>query len=166
MPGIGNKQKTGIPMNHEIIITLTRVFSYFTILVWILLGLLLLLNIFRKKWNAVKRVSKYLVNSIVFIIVFSFNLELALIVRAPVDKEHLQGWINKQVQSDIYISLNAVLVLLLINYFFYKKVDQDRHKYDLFFLALFDILVLLTGAWLSGQNAYFGLLEEINRNHK
>jgi hypothetical protein len=59
--------------------------------------------------------------------------------------------------------LIAVVLLFGINFFFYKKIEEHNYKVDLWILGISDAVILITGAWLAGQDAYFGLLEEINR---
>ena len=111
----------------------------------------------------VKRVSKYLVNSSVFLIAFVFYLDMALIVRPPVSEPQLKSWVNQHVVIYLCISVVATIILVGINFLFYKKVEKHRHRADLFILAGLDIIILLCGAWLSGQDAYYGLLQELNR---
>jgi len=131
--------------------------------VWVLLTLLLVTGIFSKRWAIVKRVSKYLVNSSVFLIAFAFYLDMALIVRPPVSEPQLKSWVNQHVVIYLCISVVATIILVGINFLFYKKVEKHRHRADLFILAGLDIIILLCGAWLSGQDAYYGLLQELNR---
>ena len=87
-----------------------------------------------------------------------------MVLKSPTDKEHLRAWINERIVQDFYISLIAVLILLGVNFVFYKYLEKRQHKFDLVWLALFDIAILSFAAWLAGQDAYFGLLEELNRN--
>jgi hypothetical protein len=150
-------------MNHNVTNLLVRLGAYFAYTVWIILVTLLLICLFGKKWHFVKRVSKYLLNSVVFIIAFAFILKLALIVRSPVSKIQLRGWVNQHIVNDLYTSLIAVVLLFGINFFFYKKIEEHNYKVDLWILGISDAVILITGAWLAGQDAYFGLLEEINR---
>src|SRR6476469_9345349 len=132
-------------MSHENTTTLLRLGYYMAFAVWVLLTLLLVTGIFRKRWAMVKRVSKYLVNSSVFLIAFVFYLDMALIVRPPVSEPQLKSWVNQHVVIYLCISVVATIILVGINFLFYKKVEKHRHRADLFILAGLDIIILLCG---------------------
>jgi asparagine N-glycosylation enzyme membrane subunit Stt3 len=150
-------------MSHDVVISLIKFAYYFAILIWCILLLLILFGIIKKKWDLVKRIGKYLVNSVVFFIAYAFYLEVALLVKPPVSEPLLKSWINDRVLYNLLVSIIVAIILFAINYGFYKKVESRKYKVDLYILTIFDIVVLLVGAWLAGQDAYYGFLEELNR---
>ena len=150
-------------MSQELTSTLLWFGYYIAFAVWLLLILLLIFGTLRKRWDLVKRSSKYLINSSVFLLAYSFYFDMAVIVRPPGSELQLRNWVTEHVISYLYISVIAVTILLAVNFLFYRKIEKRRHKADLFILAAFDIVILVCGAWLSGQDAYYGLLQEINR---
>lgn len=150
-------------MRHELTSALLW-FGYYTALaVWLLLTLLLIIGALKKHWDIVKRASKFLINSSVFLLAYSFYMDMAIIVKPPGSEPQLRKWVNQRVINYIYVSAIAVFILLAINFLFYKRVEKYKHKADQFILAVLDIMVLVCGAWLSGQDAYFGLLQELKR---
>jgi hypothetical protein len=150
-------------MNHQLITTLLWLGYYTAFAVWLLLIVLLIISLLRKRWGTVKRASKFLINSVVFLFAYAFYLDMALIVRPPVSASQLKTWVNSHVLNYLYISVISIIVLLFVNYLFYKRLEKQRHRSDLFILAMLDVMILLCGAWLSGQDAYYGLLQELNR---
>ena len=157
-------------MNHQLTNNFTWIGAYAAFTVWTILVIILLTGLIKKNWQLVKRAFKYLLNSVVFIVAWMFFLELALVVRPPIlltkqdSINALENWISKNQIEDIYYGLTVTLILLVLNLFFYFRVEHKEHKMDLTILTLSAILVLSFGIWLAGQDAYFGLLEEINRH--
>jgi RsiW-degrading membrane proteinase PrsW (M82 family) len=157
-------------MNHQLTNNRTSIGFYATWVIWAILLTILLTGILKKNWQVVKRAIKYIINSIVFIIAWMFYLELALIVKPQIlsTKQSsilaLENWIRENQIEDIYTSIAVILILLSINLLFYYKIEHKKNKKDLLILALFAIAVLSFGIWLTGQDAYFGMLEEINRH--
>ena len=157
-------------MNHQLTNNLTWIGFYATWFVWGILLFTLLKGIMTKNWQLVKRIIKYIINSFVFIIAWMFFLEMALIVKPQIlsTKQSsilaLESWIHENQMEDIYTSIVVILILLGINLFFYFKIERKKNKKDLLILALFAIAVLSFGIWIAGQDAYSGMLEEINRH--
>ena len=157
-------------MNHELTIKLIWIGYYLAWITWIALTIFLLIGLLRKDWFLVKRTLKYIINSVVFWVAFMFVLELELIVKAPILATRqqsiaaLQKWINHHQVVDVYYALVVLIILLSINLFFYYKLEQRRHKKDLIILSLGAIVILSFSIWLTGQDAYFGLLEEFDRH--
>ena len=157
-------------MNHQVTMTLGWFAYYFASTVWVVLLILLLKGLFKKEWNLVKRISKYIINSIVFLTGWMFYLELALIVKAPilVTKQayikSLKEWIWNYQFTDILISSLVVLILVGINLLFFYKIENKKHKVDLLILTLSAIVVLAFWIWFTGEDSYYGLLEERNRH--
>ena len=150
-------------MNHSLTILLVNSTFYLAIISWVILAFMLFALSFRRQWATVKRVLKFAINSVVFIVIFAFYLQMALVVLPPVGASELHNWTAQHVLNDLTIALVVVLLLFVINYFFYRKIENQRNKIDLLILFVTDAAVLVYGAWLAGQDAYYGLLEEINR---
>lgn len=150
-------------MNHSLTISLARLCFYFAITLWLALTLILFVSVVKRKWSLFKRTIKYLINSSAFLITFSFYLEMALVVRPPVEAEELLSWANQHVAKDLGISIFFIITFFILNYIFYTRIENRKHKIDLLFLAIADSLILTGGAWLAGQDAYYGLLEELHR---
>jgi hypothetical protein len=150
-------------MRHELTTSLLWFGYYMALAVWLLLILLLITGALRKRWDIVKRGSKFLINSSVFVLAYSFYIDMAVIVRPPGSEPLLRKWVNQHVTNYLYISVIAAIILLAVNLLFYKRIEKYRHKADVFILTLLDIIVMFSGAWLSGENAYYGLLQELNR---
>lgn len=150
-------------MNHPLTILLVNSTYYLAIITWVILALMLLVFSFRRQWAATKRVLKFAINSVVFIVILAFYMEMALVVLPPVGASKLYNWTAQHVLNDLTIALVITLLLFVINYFFYRKIENLNNKIDLLILFIIDATVLVYGAWLAGQDAYYGLLEEINR---
>ena len=156
-------------MDYQSINTLFWIAFYATHATWPVLFTVLFIALFKRKWNLLKRASKYLLNTSVLIFAWAFYMELALIVKAPIRKTKeassiaLKSWIKEHQTTDIYIALIVVLVLSAINLLFYFRVENKRHQEDLLILAIFDVFILTVSIWLMGQSAYVGLMQEINR---
>lgn len=144
--------------------TFSWILYYFSCTVWIALLLALAYGIIRKRWYLVKRFTKYAINSSVLLVGWSFYLELALIVRSPIliTKEaslaSLRNWIWSYQLKDIMISLVTTIILLGINFLFYYKVENKKHKSDLFVLTLSIISILAICIWFTGEDTYYGFL--------
>jgi hypothetical protein len=157
-------------MNQHLTNNFLWVGFYLALIVWAILVVVLLTGLVKKKWLLVKRSLKYLINSIVFLIAWMFILELALVVRTPflstkqASIKELENWISRNQIENVYVALGTVLVLFGVNLLFYFKVEHKQNKRDLLILAISAIIVLAFGIELAGQNAYYGLLEEINRH--
>lgn len=139
---------------------------------WAILLITLLISLLKKNWPLFKRTLKYLINSLVFVVVWLMILELALIVRPPLGKtkgasiQALENWVIHEQVEDVFVGLVAIIILLAINLFFYYKIEKKKFRTDLFILTLSDSIVLGLGIWLTGQLAYTGLLQEINLHFK
>ena len=157
-------------MDFQLANDLIWIGSYIAYIIWTILSVVLLISLFKRKWELTKRTSKYLLNTVVFIIAFMFILELTLIVRPAIyeTKEAsaaaLKSWVENYQVKDIYIALDTILILFGVNLFFYFKIEKKRHRKDLFVLTIFDAFILSAGIWLTGQDAYWGLMQEINRH--
>lgn len=151
-------------MNHSLTILLVNATFYLVIITWVILAFMLFVFSFRRQWAAIKRVLKFAINPVVFIVIFAFYIEMALVVLPPVGASELHNWTTQHVLNDLAIALVVVLLLIVINYFFYRKIENRSNKIDLLLLPVIDVAVLVYGAWLAGQDAYYGLLEEINRH--
>ena len=157
-------------MDYELTNEIFLAGTYIVYAIWTILIVILLVALFKRNWTVVKRALKYIVNSIVFIIAWMFIIELALIVRPPFyeTKETssiaLKSWVERYQINDIYIALTVIAILLVINLFFHFKVEKRTYNKDLFILTIFDSVVLSVGIWLTGQSAYYGLMQEINRH--
>ncbi|RYE12056.1 MAG: hypothetical protein EOP45_23555 [Sphingobacteriaceae bacterium] len=136
--------------------------------IWSILVVVLLIGLVTKNWILLKRTLKYFINSSVFIIAWMMFVELALVVRPhmTMTKESsikvLKNWIIEAQIKDIYVALAAIIILFIINLLFYFKVEHTKFKRDLLILTITDSIILSLGIWLTGQEAYFGLLPEIN----
>jgi hypothetical protein len=157
-------------MNQHLTNNFLGVGFYLALIVWAVLIVTLLTGLVKRNWLLVKRIIKYLINSVVFFIAWMFILELALVVRTPflstkqASIKELENWISKNQIENVYFTLVAVLVLFGINLFFYFKIEHKQNRRDILILAISAIIVLVFGIELAGQNAYYGLLEEINRH--
>ncbi|WP_206983761.1 hypothetical protein [Hymenobacter telluris] len=126
---------------------------------------LLLFGLFKRRIELVKQTIKYLVNSLIFIVAWSFYFELAIIVRPPVT-ESLEMWIDRHVTANIYISLSVTIVLFIVNLLFYSRIEKVGRKSDLLLLSILGCVILVVSAWVAGQYAYFGMLEELYRTSR
>ncbi len=157
-------------MDYKLTNQLIAIGVYTAYSIWTILAFLLLIALIKRRWIFLKRLLKYTLNTSVFLIASAFILDLALIVRPTFyeTKEKssiaLKVWIREHQLNDIYIALTAIIILLGINLLFHFKVERKENKKDLFVLITFDTIVLFAGIWLTGQSAYFGLLQEINRH--
>lgn len=151
-------------MTHYLTMFLIKVAFYAVVAIWFVLGVWLLVGLVTKKRKVIKRASKYLINSVVFLVAYTFYMELAIIVRPPVGVSELREWATQHLVADLWTAAATAGILLVINGFFYWKVESRTHKVDLLVLMVFDTLILTGGAWLASQDAYLGLLEEANRN--
>ena len=157
-------------MSHQLTMNLIWIGYYLAWIVWVALTVIFIVASVRKKWPLVKRTLKYVINSIVFIIAFSFIVELQVIVRPeilPTKQESitaLQKWIIERQVNDVYFAIAAITFLFAVNLFFYYKIESKKHRHDLSILTLTAVIILSVSIWLAGKDAYFGLLEEINRH--
>jgi hypothetical protein len=157
-------------MDLQLTNELIRMGSYIAYTIWAILSIVLLTSLFKRNWQLTKRTSKYLLNSVVFIIAFMFIVELSLFVRPPIYETKkasamaLKSWVENYQVKDIYIALATTSILFGVNLFFYFKIEKKRHRKDLFLLTIFDAFILSAGIWLTGQDAYWGLMQEINRH--
>lgn len=140
--------------------------------IWSILVVVLLVGLVTKNWILLKRTLKYFINSLVFVIAWVMFMELALVVRPrmAMTKESsikaLKNWIIEAQIKDIYVALAAIIILFIINLLFYFKIEHTKFKRDLFILTISDSIILSLGIWLTGQEAYFGLLPEINSHFR
>jgi len=93
---------------------------------------------------------KYIVNIVVsLLVVFLFNMQIALIDRLP-EVKHLDLWdwfLN--INSESFKIAIVVLVLLLIgNYFFSKKIQKENKKTENLLIAIIDFLIIVIGVYL------------------
>ena len=145
------------------------VIYFFSWTIWIALTIALAYGIIRRKWDWVKRLTKYAVNSAVFLVGWSFYLELALIVRSPIlitkqtSLESLRAWIWDHQFTDILISLITIVILLGINLLFYYKIESKRHKSDILVLTLSTVFILVACIWFTGEDTYSGFIQVRNR---
>jgi hypothetical protein len=159
-------------MGYELINELTWIGVYIAYVTWTILGILLLIALMKRNWGSFKRTLKYVLNTVVFLIAMMFVLELALFVRPAIytTKEEtslaLKAWIRQYQLNDVYFALTAIVVLLATNLLFHFKVEHKQNRKDLFILTIFDTLILAAGIWLTGQSAYLGLMQEVNRHFR
>lgn len=151
-------------MTHYLTMFLINVAFYVVVAIWFVLGIWLLVGLVTKKWEVIKRASKYLINSVVFLVTYIFYMELAVVVQPSARVLELREWATQHLVADLWTAAAIAAILLVMNWFFYCKVESRTHKVDLLVLTVFDTLVLTGGAWLASQDAYLGLLEEANRN--
>jgi len=157
-------------MDYQLTNDLLSAGAYIAYVIWAILTIVLLIALFKRNWTLLKRTLKYILNTIVLIIAWMFIMELALIVRPAIyeTKEAssiaLKSWIENYQINDIYIALIVIVILFMINLFFHFKVEKRAHKKDLFVLTIFDAVILFIGVWLTGQSAFYGLMQEINRH--
>lgn len=150
--------------------TLSSILYYLSWIVWILLLIALVYGTIRRKWDFVKRTIKYLINSSVFLIGWSFYLELALIVRSPIlitneaSVQSLKDWIWNYLYKDILISIVAIILLLGINLLFHYKVENRKYKSDPVLLAASAILILAFSILNTGEDTFFAFMQERNRH--
>ena len=144
--------------------------TYIAYTIWIILSVVLFTALFKRNWQLTKRTLKYFLNTIVFIIAWMFIMELALIVRPAIYETKevsvvaLKSWVENYQVKDIYIALTVIFILFGMNLLFHLKIEKKRHGKDLLILTFFDAFVLSAGIWLTGQDAYWGLMQEINRH--
>lgn len=157
-------------MDYQLTNDLLWAGTYFAYAIWTILSIVLLIALLQKNMALAKRALKYALNTIVFIIALMFVMELAIIVRPAIyetkeaSSNALKSWIKNYQIKDTYIALTVIAVLFVINLFFHFKVEKRAHKKDLFILTAFDVVILFIGVWLTGQSAYYGLMQEINRH--
>ena len=157
-------------MNHQITNSLIWTGYYAALIIWSALFVILIIAWIKRQWALLKRMVKYLIHSSVFVIAWGFILELALYVRSPilVTKEasidSLKGWIRDHQIGQLYISIVVIVILLGINLLFYFKIERKENGVDLYVLPLCTTAVLAFSIWLTGADAYYGLLEELNRH--
>jgi hypothetical protein len=157
-------------MDYELTNRILLAGTYIVYAIWTILIVVLLVALFKRNWTQVKRILKYTLNSIVFIIAWIFIVELALIVRPAFyeTKEAssiaLKSWIKSYQINDIYFALTTIVILFVINLLLHFKVEKRAYNKDLIVLIVFDAVVLFVGIWLTGQIAYYGLMQEINRH--
>lgn len=138
--------------------------------IWIILLVILFTALFKRNWQLTKRTLKYFLNTVVFVIAWMFIMELAVIVRPAIyeTKEAsaaaLKSWVENYQAKDIYIALTVIFILFGMNLLFHLKIEKMLHGKDLVILTFFDAFVLFAGIWLTGQDAYWGLMQEINRH--
>jgi len=155
-------------MDYQLTSNLMWIGTYIAYIIWTILAIVLLISLVKRNWDLTKRTLKFILNSSVFIIALMFIFELALIVRPAIYETKqassvaLKLWIKAYQIKDAYIALIVLAILVGINLLFHFKIEKGQHKKDLFILTVFDTLVLSFGIWLTGQSAYFGLMQEIN----
>jgi hypothetical protein len=121
---------------------------------------LLLYGLAKRNWVLVKRILKYVINSSVLLLGWSFYLELALIVRSPIvitneaSIDSLKEWIWNHQFKDILISLTTIGILLGINLFFYFKVEKSNNKYDPILLIMISTIFLSYCIWVTGKDTF------------
>ena len=157
-------------MDFQLTNDLLWIGTYIAYTIWIILSVVLFTALFKRNWQLTKRTLKYFLNTVVFIIAWMFIMELALIVRPAIYETKdasavaLKSWVENYQVKDIYIALTVIFILFGINLLFHLKIEKKRHGKDLLILTFFDAFVLSTGIWLTGQDAYWGLMQEINRH--
>ena len=157
-------------MDYELTNKIISIVFYTAYFIWTALGILLLTALVKRNWKLLKRTLKYALNTTVFIIAMGFIWDLALIVRPAIyeTKEQtsiaLKSWIREHQLNDVYVASVTILILLTINLIFHFKVESRQNKKDIYILTTLDTLILFAGIWLTGQSAYFGLMQEVNRH--
>lgn len=157
-------------MNYEFTANLLFAGVCFACLTWVILAAILLNAAFKRNWILATRILKYILNTVVYIIALGFVFELAMIVRPEIyatkeeSSTELKLWIQSYQIDNVHIALLVISLLFAFNLLIHIKVDHRRNSIDLIILTAFDAFVLFFGIWLTGQSAYYGLMQEINRH--
>jgi prolipoprotein diacylglyceryltransferase len=151
-------------MTHELSTLLANSFYCLSIICWIGLAMLLFWGLLKEDVELIKRAVKYLINSVVFFVVYVFYMTFAIYDKPPVPTAQLKEWANGILLQQLLISGFVAVILLVVNFMFYRKLESPQRRAKLGLLFVGDALVMAGGAWVASQDGYLGLLEEAARS--
>lgn len=96
------------------------------------------------------RLFKYIINILgSLLVVFIFNMQIALIDRLPDEKDlDLWEWFLNVNNESFKIAIVVFVLLLTGNYFFSKKIQKENKKTENFLIAIIDFLIIVIGVYL------------------
>jgi hypothetical protein len=137
---------------------------------WALLAICLLVVLSGQKWKIAKRLVKFIINSFVFLVAYSFMAQFGIVVKWGVpDRDEaeqikeLDKWIKGVAETQLVFGLTVVGLLIGFNYMWYRTADRHRYKTDIIVLLCADLLIVLAGIGLGVMDAHYGLAAEIKR---
>ena len=153
-----------LSMTHELSTLLATSLYFLAIICWLGLAMLLFWGLLKENGKLIKRAIKYLINSVVFFVAYFFYMTFAIHDKPPVPTAQLREWANDILLQQLLISCFVAVLLLVVNFVFYRKLEAPRRKAELGLLFVGDTLVMVGGAWVASQDGYLGLLEEAARS--
>jgi NADH:ubiquinone oxidoreductase subunit 2 (subunit N) len=156
-------------MNYETLLAINWVIYYAALTIWAILIVALIWSLVKRRKKNIIRIIKFSINSLIMLVGWAFVIELALMVRAPVagtkseSVKVLRSLIEHQF-NDLLIAFVFCMILVLINLAFYYLIEKKQNKRDILWLLIFSILVMVFCIWFTGEYAFYGLMQDIDKH--
>lgn len=155
-------------MHYNDVVGIFFVCKYLAFGVWGFLFFQICWFVYRKNYDRLKRTILYALNTIVFLFVWAYSIDLAMIVQAPIKDTWessvtaLRESASEHFQEQLLISLIVVCVLTVFNLFYARYVLKKTKHVTIVMLCVADSTVLIAGSLLACALFVTGLMSEIN----
>ncbi len=142
-----------------------------TIVIWVSLSILAVIQLFKKNYFNFKKTILYLLNSSILYFGVPFYVRLAIVVQGPkaaTKQDSMMILKNDCVIEFIrFVGISFLIstILLAVNYLYQKYILKKIEKNILIFLTVIDFSLLLILSVLAIFNYYIALSGEIDSYH-
>jgi hypothetical protein len=143
---------------------------YVAFVIWSALAIILLRYLFKHDYYKAKIVGLYAINTITFLLAAGICVKLAIIVQAPIleteqkSLETLKNYADNYFSDFILFSLIATCTLVIFNFLYLKYIAKTKGTKHILILLISDLTILVLASYISINNYFLGLSEEIYRN--